>query len=626
MALVSLHQVHLSYGHPPLLDGVALQVDRGERVALVGRNGSGKSTLMKLIAGDVPPDSGEIARAQGLRVTRLGQEVPGGTEGTVFDVVSQGLGEVRPLLREYHRALEALGQGGEASMETLERAQARLEAADGWTVEQRVEVVLTRLGLDPVLPFASLSGGMKRRVMLAQALVPEPDLLLLDEPTNHLDVDSIAWLEGFLASSPAALLFVTHDRVFLQAVATRIVEVDRGGVISFPGDHATYLARREERLEVEARENALHDKRLAKEEAWLRRGVKARRARNEGRRRALEQLRRQRDQRRQRAGNVKLKLQEARRSGDLVLRAEGIAKAYDGRALIQGFSTTIQRGDRVGVIGPNGCGKSTLLAMLLGDLAPDAGEVHQGTALEVAHFDQMRSLLDEERSVAENVCPDGETVTVDGVECHVVGYLRDFLFPPERARTPVKALSGGERGRLLLARLFARPANLLVMDEPTNDLDAETLELLEERLIAYRGTLLLVSHDRAFLDNVVTSCIVFDQGAVREYVGGYSDWRRQRAVEQAAVTAATPAPPKAAAPKARAAGKLLNKERQLLEELPGRIEAREATQAALQAKMLEPDFYQQSPEEISRFHAHLRQLAEANERDYQLWAELEARR
>lgn len=629
MALISLHDVRLSFGDPPLLDGVGLQLERGERVALVGRNGAGKSTLMKVIAGEAPIDSGDVARAQGMGWAMLGQEVPEDITGTVFEVVSAGLGDVAPAMQAYHQAASRLEHDtGEEALAQLEKAQQRLEAAGGWDLEQRVETVLTRLALEADRDTATLSGGMKRRVMLARALVTEPDLLLLDEPTNHLDVDSITWLEQFLSQSDAALLFVTHDRAFLRRVATRIVEVDRGRLTSYPGNFDTYLRRRAEEDANEAKANSLQDKELAKEEAWLRRGVKARRARNEGRVRALKRLRSQRDARRQRVGTSQLALAEADRSGDLVLRAEGITKAFDGQPVFRDLDLVVGRGDRIGVLGPNGCGKTTLIRVLLGELAPDSGTVHQGTALEVLHFDQMRDQLDESKSVAENVCPAGDHVTVGGARRHVIGYLKDFEFPAERARAPIRALSGGERARLLLAKLFTRPANLLVLDEPTNDLDAETLEMLEERLIDFRGTLLLVSHDRDFLDNVVTSCLVFGaDGTIEESVGGYSDWvaqRRGSAQERGAEPAKPTAPPKATRASTGGRRTLKNKERRELEELPQKIEELEAAREALQARMLEPDFYKQAPEAIASTQAELTKLVEDTERAYARWEELDA--
>ena len=625
MALLSLKQVVVSYGGPNLLDKVDFQLDRGERVCLVGRNGAGKSTLMKLIAGDIVADGGEII-GQSLKIARLEQEVSGSTEGTVFDVVAQGLGEVAPLLIEYHHVLHRLEtDASEAVLADLEKAQHKLEAADGWTVEQRVESVISRLSLNADSEFSALSGGMKRRVLLAQALVKDPDILLLDEPTNHLDISSITWLEEFLKTYSGTVLFITHDRTFLQALATRIVQLDRGQLVSFPGDYRSYLERREALLAEEEQQNALFDKKLAQEEVWIRQGIKARRTRNEGRVRALQQLRRERSQRREKQGNVKMQLQEAQRSGKLVIEAEDLSQSYDGRTLFKEFTTLIQRGDRIGVIGPNGCGKSTLLSILLGKNKPDTGEVVLGTNLEVAYFDQLRSQLDEEASVVDNVGQGSDFVEIAGSRKHIMGYLQDFLFTPERARTPVKALSGGERNRLLLAKLFTQPANLLVMDEPTNDLDAETLDLLEDLLMNYHGTLLLVSHDRAFLNNVATSTIVFDDdGEVREYVGGYDDWVHQRQLDQKT----TSNKPKSAPKAVKFSGKRLSltyQEQLDLAALPKQIEVMELKQAELNGKISQPEFYQQAADKVAAVQDGLAELTEELEQAYDRWQSLEAK-
>ena len=625
MELLSLKQVTVSYGGPNLLDKVDFRLDRGERVCLVGRNGAGKSTLMKLIAGEITADGGEII-GQGLKIARLEQEVSGSTEGTIFDVVARGLGEVAPLLIEYHHVLHQLETDtSDAVMTALEKAQSKLEAADGWSVEQRVESVISRLSLDADSEFSALSGGMKRRVLLAQALVKEPDVLLLDEPTNHLDINSITWLEEFLKGYAGTVLFITHDRTFLQALATRIVQLDRGQLVSFPGDYQSYLERREALLAEEEKQNALFDKKLAQEEVWIRQGIKARRTRNEGRVRALQQLRRERSQRREKQGNVKMELQEAQRSGKLVIEAEDLMQSYDGKTLFSDFTTLIQRGDRIGVIGPNGCGKSTLLSILLGRNKPEQGEVTLGTNLEVAYFDQLRSQLDEEVSVVDNVGQGSDFVEIGGSRKHIMGYLQDFLFTPERARTPVKALSGGERNRLLLAKLFTQPANLLVMDEPTNDLDAETLDLLEDLLMNYHGTLLLVSHDRAFLNNVATSTIVFDDdGQVREYVGGYDDWVQQRQLSKTTTTTkekSTPKPVKSSGEKTS----LTYQEQLDLEALPKQIEAMELKQAELHDKVSQADFYQQAADKVTAVQDQLTQLEEELELAYDRWQQLEAK-
>jgi ATP-binding cassette subfamily F protein uup len=629
MPLITLRNVQLSFGGPPLLDGVDLALESGQRVCLIGRNGAGKSTLMKVISGEALPDDGERTVDPGVRIARLTQEVPDGVGGRVFDLVADGLGRLGELVKEFHRLSHRLQGTGEGRLlQALERVQHELEAADGWSLEQRVETVISRLSVPGDAEFAELSGGLKRRVLLARALVTEPDLLLLDEPTNHLDIDSIAWLEEFLAGYRGALLFVTHDRVFLQRLATRILELDRGRLTDWPGDYRNYLRRKEEMLNAEAKEQERFDKKLAREEAWIRQGIKARRTRNEGRVRALKALREQRRLRRDPEGEGRLRLQTADLSGKLVVRAEEVSYRWDDKVIVNRFSTNILRGDRIGLIGPNGVGKTTLLNLLLGRLQPDSGQVELGTRLEVAYFDQMRTQLDEEKSVQDNVSEGSDRVEVNGRSKHVIGYLQDFLFSPERARTPVKALSGGERNRLLLARLFTRPANVLVMDEPTNDLDVETLELLEDLLLGYRGTLLLVSHDRAFLNNVVTSCLVFEgKGWVREYVGGYDDWLRQRPPAPAPEKTEKTEKPKARPlPPAAAAVRLSYREQRELEGLPERIEVLEAEQEGLQGAMAEPDFYQQEPEAIARGRRRLREIARELEEVYERWEILEARR
>src|SRR6476659_6164641 len=529
MPLITLQDVDYSVGGPLLLDHVNLAIDSGERIALIGRNGAGKSTLLKLMAGDLKPDDGRIlieGRGAGGagRIARLEQEVPAGAHGDVFDVVAAGLGEMGEHLAQFHH----LSHAETVDMDALARVQALIEAGHGWSLDQRVSEVLERLGLDGDAACARLSGGMKRRVLLARALVSAPDVLLLDEPTNHLDIEAIDWLEGFLKSWTGALVFVTHDRRFLRALATRIVEIDRGQVTSWPGDWANYQRRREERLNAEAQETARFDKRLAEEETWIRQGIKARRTRDEGRVRRLEAMRNERAARRAQTGNVRMETAQAGASGKKVIEARDVSFAHGDRPIVRDFSTTILRGDRISLIGPNGSGKTTLLKLLLGELQPDAGEIKVGTQLQVAYFDQYRATLREDWNAIENVAEGREFIEIGGRRKHVIGYLQDFLFTPERARAPITRLSGGERNRLLLAHLFAQPSNLLVMDEPTNDLDVETLELLEELLMEYPGTLLLVSHDRDFLDHVVTSTLVMEgDGRVGEYVGGYSDWLRQ---------------------------------------------------------------------------------------------------
>ena len=649
MPLITLNAVDFSVGGPLLLDHVDLAIDPGERIALIGRNGAGKSTLMRLLSGEIRADDGDIRREDGVRVARLEQEVPAGAAGSVFDVVAEGLGELGGLLAEYHHIVHA----GELDTDALAAVQAKIEAADAWTLDQRVVETLERLQLDGDIDFAGLSGGMKRRVLLARALVSAPDLLLLDEPTNHLDIAAIDWLEQFLLGWPGAVVFVTHDRRFLRALATRIVEIDRGQVTSWPGDWANYLRRREERLHAEAQENARFDKLLAQEEVWIRQGIKARRTRDEGRVRRLKAMREERAERRDLTGNVRMEAAQANQSGRKVLEARDVQFGYGGRVLMRDFSTTIFRGDRIGLIGANGSGKSTLIRLLLGELKPQAGEIRIGTGLQVAYFDQYRATLREDWNALENVAEGRETVEINGRQKHAIGYLQDFLFTPERARAPISRLSGGERNRLLLAKLFARPSNLLVMDEPTNDLDVETLELLEELLGEYTGTLLLVSHDRDFLDNVVTSTLVMeDDGHIGEYVGGYSDWLRQRPAPASdargakqAVRGDAPASQSVAAPGGSQSGsastasgpsaagasaptpakrKLSYKDARELEQLPQRIETLESRVAELTAAMAEPAFFAQSREAVDAHTAALSQAQAELEAAYARWEALEA--
>jgi ATP-binding cassette subfamily F protein uup len=635
MPILSLRNLSLSYGAAPLLDQVDLDVGPGERICLLGRNGVGKSTLLRIIDGKVQPDSGEVRVGQGIRIGRLAQEAPVGGDERVLDVVAAGFGELGRLVGEYYRLSHGLGASADddKALQRLAVIQQRLEAGGGWEIEQRAERVISRLGLDADALYRVLSGGLRRRVMLAQALVREPDLLLLDEPTNHLDIETIEWLEEFLLGFPGSILFITHDRRFLRRLATRILELDRGQLTDWPGDYDNYLRRRDERLHAEARERERFDKRLAEEEVWIRQGIKARRTRNEGRVRALEAMRTQRQQRREGPGQARIQVDGAERSGKLVVEAEDVAFSWDGAPVIDGLSTLILRGDRVGIIGPNGAGKSTLLKLLLGELEPQRGRIRLGTNLRVAYFDQLRAQLDASRSVRDNVAGGSDKVEIGGTSKHVLSYLKDFLFTPERAQQPVSVLSGGERNRLLLARLFTQPANLLVLDEPTNDLDAETLELLEDMLLGFEGTLLLVSHDRDLLDHVVTSTLVLEgAGQVREYVGGYADWLRQRP-EPGPTTrgAATTGKGSVGASGTEDANKprgmpskLGYKAKRELEQLPQRIETLEAEQEVLHRRMADPALYQGDGHEVAAAKAKLDDIETELAACYERWETLEA--
>jgi ATP-binding cassette subfamily F protein uup len=623
MPLISLRNLQLNYGTNQLYSQLNLQIDKGERICLVGRNGAGKSTLFKVISGEVTTDAGSLEFQQGLKIARLEQEVPQAVCGKVFEVVAQGAAAYA-YLAEYQKITSELAEGENLDLLTrLEELQHSLDRSQGWQLEQQVNALLSRLSLQAETEFAELSGGLKRRVLLARALVQQPDVLLLDEPTNHLDIASIAWLEDFLLRESVTLVFITHDRMFLQRLATRIVELDRGRLIDYPGSYDNFLVRREAQLEAEARQAALFDKKLAEEEVWIRQGIKARRTRNEGRVRALEKMRELRQARRSELGKVTLQLQEAKRSGKLVIEAEQISYSVNAQPIVQNFSTQIIAGDKVGVIGANGAGKTTLLRLLLGDLAPQQGSVRHGTKLEIAYFDQLRSQLDEQKSVLENVAGGSDTVMVAGKSKHIMSYLQDFLFAPERARCPISYLSGGERNRLLLAKLFTRPFNLLIMDEPTNDLDIETLELLEELLVNYTGSLLLVSHDRVFLNNVVTSTIVFEEtGRVEEYIGGYDDWLRQRSAQ-----AVQPKPVQASAskPQPTVSVKLSYKEQKELAALPEQVEQLEEQRAQLEKEMGSAEFYRQGQAAISQANAKMQRLMQQIEMGYQRWHELEAR-
>jgi ATP-binding cassette subfamily F protein uup len=629
MPLLSVENLSIAFGAEKLLDGSSFQIDPGERVCLIGRNGTGKTTLLRLLAGESQPDGGEIWRQPGLRLATLAQELPADTASTVFEVVASGLEGLGALLAEYHEAAAQLTHDATAeAMQHMENLQHELEARDGWRWQQRVETVITRLQLPADKPLAELSGGWRRRVLLGQALVREPDVLLLDEPTNHLDLETIQWLEEELLAFRGGLLFITHDRALLRRLATRLLELDRGALTSWPGDYANFLEKKAAQLEIEARHNAKFDKRLAQEEVWIRQGIKARRTRNEGRVRALQALREERRQRRERVGKANFELEQADTSGKLVIEAKKVSYAWQDEPLIRDFSVRIQRGDRIGLIGPNGCGKSTLLGLLLGRLTPSTGQIQTGTKLEIAYFDQLREYLDPEQTVLDSVAGGRETIAINGQNRHIISYLGDFLFTPQRVRSPIKSLSGGERNRLLLARLFSQPANLLILDEPTNDLDLETLELLEELLSEFTGTLLLVSHDRAFLDNVVTSCLVFEgNGRVQEYVGGYSDWLRQRSAPEPVITAkAKPeSKPVASPPPAPTASKMSYKEKRELEQLPARIEQLEKRQRELQSVIADPMFYKQEAAITARQLEELRVLEAELGAAYARWEALEKR-
>jgi len=586
MALITVREIDLAFGGLPVLAGASFKLDRNERVGLVGRNGEGKSTLLRLVAGELTPDAGTIAVERGLRVAYLAQHVSPDVKGPVEEVVREG----RP-------------PGSDRS--------------------HSVQRLCSILELDPATDFSVLSGGQQRRAMLGRALAAEPDVLLLDEPTNHLDLRSIEWLESFLTKLEASLLFVTHDRTFLKNLATRIIELDRGSITSWNCDYPTYLRRREERLVVEEREWALQDKKLAQEEEWIRRGIKARRTRNEGRVRALERLRAERAVRRERVGQVKLGVQTAERSGNKVISARDVRFGYDGSAVIDGFSTTIHRGDRIGIIGPNGCGKTTLLNLLLGHLEPTSGDVKHGTRLEVAYFDQHRDQLDPDATVHDSVADGNDHVVVDDQRRHVLSYLQDFLFSPERARQAVRALSGGERNRLLLARLFTRAANVLVLDEPTNDLDAETLEVLEERLLGFDGTVLVVSHDRTFLDNLCTSTLVFeDDGSLKEHAGGYSDWKRVADRRRQAPSSEPEKTARGKRVRTPSKPRLSFKEKQELAELPETIERLEAELTALHSELADPDLYRENPDRVGVATARASTVEREIEEAFTRWAEL----
>ncbi|MGF1758728.1 ABC transporter ATP-binding protein [Photobacterium sagamiensis] len=641
MALINISNAQLAYGDHALLDKAEFVLQPNERVCLVGRNGAGKSTLMKVISGDVLLDDGSIQRQTELKISRLEQDPPRNAEGNVFDYVAEGLAEIGKVLREYHHLLDLIAvDPSESNLNKLMRAQEKIDHANAWQFDTQIASVLETLHLDPHTLLSDLSGGWQRKAALARALVCDPDILLLDEPTNHLDVSTIEWLEGFLKSFRGSIIFISHDRAFIHSMATRILDLDRGQLASFPGDYELYLESKEEMLRVEAEQNAEFDKKLAQEEVWIRQGIKARRTRNEGRVRALKALRNERSERREVVGKADMQLQEAKRSGKIVFEAEHISYSYDETPIINDFSFTVMRGDRIALIGPNGCGKSTLLKLMLEKLTPTSGHFHCGTKIDAAYFDQYREVLDPEKTVMDNLAEGRQEVTVNGVTRHALGYLQDFLFHPRRARTPVKALSGGEKNRLLLAKLFLKPNNLLILDEPTNDLDIETLELLEEILANYQGTLLLVSHDRQFVDNTVTTSWIFEgNGVIDEYVGGYHDAQAQRA-NSAAVLLKQKEANKQAVQIAEAKKKEENKQRQVtrpastkklsykfqkeLESLPKRIEDLENEIAQLQEQINDPVFFQDVKNDTQATLSRLAVVEEEFEQAFERWEELEA--
>lgn len=625
MALVTLQDIYLSYGQPALIDGINLSIERGERVCMIGRNGAGKSTLLNILTGKIIPDEGVVKTTDGVKIAQLEQAVPTDTQGSVYEVIAHGLGKEGELAQTYYRlSTEVASNPTKKNMAELEACQAELDLIDGWDVNSRVEAIITKMGLDASTDIADLSGGYKRRVLLARALVSEPDLLVLDEPTNHLDIEAIQWLESFLKKWEAALLFISHDRQFMDNLATRFIEIDRGKVMEFNCNYNTYLKRKKEMLETEDKHNALFDKRLSQEEAWIREGIKARRTRNEGRVRALEAMRVEFSERRKHQGKAKLNVVQAEKSGKIVVEARNINFVFESdpekKPIVKDFSTLIQRGDKIGLIGGNGSGKTTLIKLLQGELAPSTGKIKIGTNLNIAYFDQYRSALNEEKTVQDNVSGGRDMLDIGGKSRHVVSYLRDFLFTPERCRQPVKVLSGGERNRLLLAKLFTQPSNMLILDEPTNDLDIDTLDLLEELLIEYKGTIILVSHDRAFINNVVTSTLAFEgKGAFNHYVGGYNDWLRQRTQQLNHA-----GKPKKADPRIKKkATKLSYKDQRELDGLPDQIEKLEIEIADISQQMSEPDFFKGAREQVQKIENRLLELQNQLSYCYERWEILE---
>jgi ATP-binding cassette subfamily F protein uup len=627
MALIGMREVCWGFAEQPLLENVSFQIEKGERIGLMGRNGVGKSTLLKLLDGEILPDSGEIWRRQGVSVAALEQDVPAEYDGTICDVVTLGLGETGQALAEHSRISRILETRDDPQFaKRRDELQHMLDAAGGWELSTRVENILSRTRLDPMKRFADLSTGLKRRTLFARALARQPDLLLLDEPTNHLDIDTIIWMEEFILRHVKTLLFITHDRAFLKKIAGRIIELDRGRLVSYSCDYATYLNRKQAALEAEETQNGVFDKKLSREEAWIRQGIKARRTRNEGRVRNLLKMRETYRARRQKIGNIRLQVQEAERTGKLVIEAKAVSFSYDQNQIVQDFTTVIMRGDKVGIIGPNGVGKTTLLKILLKTASPETGSVRHGTNLQVVYFDQLRAQLDVQKTVRENIAAGNDFIIFNDRKRHVISHLQDFLFSPARCNTPVYVLSGGEKNRLMLAKLFTKPANVLVLDEPTNDLDAETLELLEELISEYPGTLLLVSHDRAFLNNVVTSTIVFENdGQVVEYAGGYDDWLSQRSQGAAKRPSPKKSSPKVRSkPKSPSPRKLGYMQKREMQSLPQKIEDMESKQKELFAFLSDPLFYKKGKDEIARIKSDLDRIEREIETAYRRWEELEA--